>query len=408
MKGIKYLRIKLNRYRQGALKRQEIYDMKNKDIDYGITIPPELKRQYASSVGWCSRAVDSIADRLVFREFSNDNFNLNTIFRMNSADVLFDDAILSALINSCSFIWVSEGLEDVPRLQVISGADATGEIDPITRMLKEGYVVLKRDAYDSPIEELYFTTGYTQKYINQKADKRVYNSAPYPLLVPIIHRPDSSKPFGRSRITPSAEYWQRYARRTLERADISSEFYSIPQKYILGMDSEAEKAEKWQASISSMLRIDKDSDGDKPVVGQFNQQSMAPFTEQLKNAASGFAGETGLTLDDLGFSTDNPSSAEAIKASHETLRLMAEKAQRDFAIGFLNAGYLAACLRDDFGYKRTDLYNTVVKWNPVFKPDASTISLIGDGAIKLNQAVPGYFTKENLTDITGFGSDDID
>jgi len=76
-----------------------------------------------------------------------------------------------------------------------------------------------------------------------------------------------------------------------------------------------------------------------------------PFTEQLKNAASGFAGETGLTLDDLGFSTDNPSSAEAIKASHETLRLAAEKAQRDFALGFLNAGYLGACLRDNISIK---------------------------------------------------------
>lgn len=47
-----------------------------------------------------------------------------------------------------------------------------------------------------------------------------------------------------------------------------------------------------------------------------------------------FAGETGLTLDDLGFVTDNPSSAEAIKASHENLRLIARKAQRTFGTGF--------------------------------------------------------------------------
>ena len=29
------------------------------------------------------------------------------------------------------------------------------------------------------------------------------------------------------------------------------------------------------------------------------------------------------------------------------------------------------------------------------------LSSIGDGAIKLNQAVPGYFNKENLRDLTG-------
>src|SRR5699024_12072899 len=114
-----------------------------------------------------------------------------------------------------------------------------------------------------------------------------------------------------------------------------------------------------------------------------------------------FAGETGLTLDDLGFVSDNPSSAEAIKASHETLRLAAEKAQRDFSSGFLNAGYLAVSLRDNVPYKRNQLYETKAKWEPVFKPDASTISLIGDGALKVNQSLPGYFNKDNLRDLTG-------
>ncbi len=55
---------------------------------------------------------------------------------------------------------------------------------------------------------------------------------------------------------------------------------------------------------------------------------MAPYVEQLKMLASLFAGETGLTLDDLGFSTENPSSVEAIKAQHENLRLKARKAQK--------------------------------------------------------------------------------
>ena len=36
---------------------------------------------------------------------------------------------------------------------------------------------------------------------------------------------------------------------------------------------------------------------------------MTPHTEQLRMFAALFAGETGLTLDDLGFVTDNPSSA---------------------------------------------------------------------------------------------------
>lgn len=401
MQGIEYLRKKLEKYRLGALRKQIIYDMKNNDVEPSIAIPQRLRQQYQATLGWCAKAVDSVADRLVFREFDNDNFNINEIFQMNSADVLFDDAMLSALVNSCSFVYISEGEENIPRLQVIQGSEATGILDPITRLLIEGYAVLSRDELGNPYEELYFVAGRTDYYVNGKLVTYAENNAPYPLLVPIIHRPDSSRQFGRSRITKSAMYWQRYAKRTLERADVASEFYSFPQKYVVGLSQDAEPMDAWKATISAMLQFTKDEEGDQPKLGQFQQQSMAPFTEQLKNAASGFAGETGLTLDDLGFSTDNPSSAEAIKASHETLRLAAEKAQRDFGLGFLNVGYLAACLRDDRPYKRNQLYQTKAKWQPVFKPDAATISLIGDGAIKVNQAIPGYFGKRNLHDITG-------
>ena len=126
--------------------------------------------------------------------------------------------------------------------------------------------------------------------------------------------------------------------RTLKRSEVSAEFYSFPQKYVLGLSPDAEALDKWRATVSTMLQLDKDEDGDSPTVGQFEQQSMAPYVEQLKMFASLFAGETGLTLDDLGFSTDNPSSVEAIKAQHENLRLIARKAQKTFSVGFLNAG----------------------------------------------------------------------
>ena len=97
----------------------------------------------------------------------------------------------------------------------------------------------------------------------------ITNTAGIPLLVPVIHAPDSVRPFGRSRITRSGMYYQKLAKRTLERADITAEFYSFPQKYVLGMDSDAEPLETWKATVSSMLQISASSDGDKPTVGQF-------------------------------------------------------------------------------------------------------------------------------------------
>ncbi len=404
--GVDYLRSRLAGKQQRVNLRYTYYEMKNAVRDFNITMPAEWN-WLQEVLGWCAKSVDALADRLIFREFEEDNFAVNEIFRMNSRDVFFDSAILSALISSCCFVYISRDEAGYPRLQVIDGGNATGILDPITNLLTEGYAVLSRDARTGePVLEAYFTENETVFYPKDGKPYAVPNPAPAPLLVPVIHRPDARREFGRSRISRACIGIQQAALRTLKRAEVSAEFYSFPQKYVTGLSQDADAIDKWKATISTFLQFSKDEDGEKPVLGQFQQQTMTPYVDQLRMLASLFAGETGLTLDDLGFVTDNPSSAESIKASHETLRLYARKAQRDFSVGFLNVGYLASCVRDDFPYLRRQLYLTKPKWEPIFEPDAGMISSIGDGAIKLNQAVPNYFGKKNLRDLTGVEADE--
>lgn len=398
--GAEYLRGKLIGKAVRVKLRYKYYEMKNGVRDFNLVTPAEFKN-FNEVLGWCGKAVDSLADRLVFRGFAGDNFDMYSIYQMNSADVLFDSAILSALISSCCFIYISADEDGYPRLQVIDGGNATGVIDPITGLLSEGYAVLERDKHKNPTLEAYFLPGRTEYFPAGGEPYVVTNKAPYPLLVPIVHRPDAVRPFGHSRISRACMGIVQSALRTLKRSEISAEFYSFPQKYVLGTSTDAEPLEKWKATISSFLEFTKDDEGDKPTMGQFTQQSMSPYTEQLRTFAALFAGETGLTLDDLGFVTENPSSAEAIKASHENLRLTARKAQRTFGSGFLNAGYLAACVRDDYPYLRKQVYLTKPQWEPVFEPDAAMLAGIGDAVGKVNTAIPGYFTAENLRGLTG-------
>ena len=402
-KGIDYLRKKLNAHKTRVDMRYKQYAMQHDEQMVGITIPPEIRRRYRSVVGWCAKGVDSLADRLVFREFENDDFQVNDIFKVNNPDVFFDSVVLSAMIASCSFVYISKGEDDEPRLQVIGAGDATGVIDPITGLLTEGYAVLDRDGNGNATVEAHFLPGQTKYYYADKniQDSEVSHNFQHPLLVPVIHRPDEARPFGRSRISRAGMYFQRYAKRTLERADITAEFYSFPQKYVTGLSNDAEPMESWKATVSSMLQFTKDDDGEKPTLGQFTTSSMSPFTEQLRTAAAGFAGEMGLTLDDLGFVSDNPSSVEAIKASHENLRLAGRKAQRSLGSGLLNVAYIAACLRDDFPYARSQFINTTPIWEPLFEADANTLTLVGDGVIKINQAIPGYIDGKAVRNLTG-------
>ena len=376
LKGIGYLRSKLAIKRTRVDLRYRFYEMKNITRDFGISTPDWLT-QFNSVLGWCSKAVDSLSDRIVFRTFDEDSFNMNEIFNMNNPDVLFDSAIKSALIASCSFVYLSQDESGYPRLQVIDGANATGIIDPITGLLTEGYAILDKDDYGVATVEAYFEPFRTTIYYVGENIQTVYDhNVAYPLLVPIINNPDAKRPFGHSAISRACMSLVESACRTIKRSEISAEFYSIPQKYIIGTDPDAERLDKWRVSISSLLEISASDDGNKPTVGQFTQQSMQPHSDQLRMFASLFAGETGLTLDDLGFATDNPSSAEAIASAHENLRLKAKKAQRTFGSGLLNVGFLAVCLRDNYSYKREMVYLTKPKFEPLFAPDNSTLSLI--------------------------------
>ena len=399
--GIEFLKALLIQKRIRTWLRYQYYDMKNLTFDFGISSPPELK-YWNSCVSWCAQGVDALANRLDFYGFKDDIFDLEQIYSANNKDVLFPSAILGALIGACSFIYIATDSDGFPRLQVINGDDATGIINPTTGLLNEGYAVLERNAMKQPIKEAYFTHEWTAFYENgQLVDSREY-AVKEPMLVPFVYRPDAKRPLGHSRISRAAMSTVGSALRTIKRSEISAEFYSFPQKWVTGVDADAEQINKWSAAMSAMMKFTVGEDGQDHVkLGQFTQQSMSPHVEQLKMFASLFAGEMGLTLDDLGFPQSNPSSYEAIRASHENLRLTARAAQKSFNVGILNAGYLAACIRDNYSYTRQQITYTTPMWLPPFRADVSMLSGIGDALQKIGQSFPDYMTEEKILELTG-------
>lgn len=402
-KGIDYLRSLLSSKQTRVGTCYKYYNLKDK-MDNSQAITENSKMiAITKKVGWIPKAVDALTNRLQFSSFGNDDELLvNDIFMRNNRDVLFKTMFKGAIISSCDFVYISKNTDGTARLQVIDGYNATGIIDTSTMLLNEGYAVLERDSYTGlPTLEAYFTKGKTAYYKDGQPMGEIVNNLDYPLLVPIIYNPDATRPFGRSLISDSLMKYVDDAKETLRLMSVSAQFYSFPQKWVTGLDNDVEQFDKWQMVMSAMMAFARDDDGNTPTVGQFVQQSMSPYNEQLKTLASMFSGETGLTLDDLGFTTSNPSSAEAIKATHESLRLMARSAQETFEVGIINVAFLAKSLENDFQFKRSEFANLKVRWKPVFEIDATMLSGIGDGAIKINQAVDGYFDKSTLEDITG-------
>jgi len=410
--GIDYLRRKLAHKASRVRLRYQYYEMKQAMQQVSALIPPEF-RSLSYSLGWCAKAVDTLSDRIVFDGFEGDIAKLNEIYTLNNADVLHGSAALSALISACSFLYIGKQPDGYPSIESIDGGNATGIIETTTNLLTEGYAVLHRDEHGQPDLEGYFLPYRTEYYREGKLDEVFTHPAPYPLLVPVIYRPDAHRPFGHSRISRACMDIVQAALRTMLRTEVAAEFYSVPQKYILGLAARENEEtgelevefDRRQATLSSFLYFTKDEDGQSPTMGQFETGSIAPFVEQMRMNASLFAAETGLTLDDLGFTTENPSSEEAIKASHENLRLTARRAQQTFGTGFLNAGYLAACIRDNTEYERRAFAGIRPAWLPIFEPDAAALGVLGDAILKINQASEGFMGERNIRGLTGMRSD---
>ena len=81
--------------------------------------------------------------------------------------------------------------------------------------------------------------------------------------------------------------------------------------------------------------------------------------------------------------------------------MTAKAAHKSFNVGILNAGFLAACIRDDYEYQRSQITITKPVWLPPFQADVSMLSGIGDAIQKINQSYPDYLTEDKILEITG-------
>lgn len=401
-KGIDYLRKKQRKIQNRVDLKFKYYDQKYVSLELNISTPPHL-RGVKRVLGWCTQAVDRLHERITFDKISgNDLFQMNEIFDKNNKAILFDSLIKGALISACSFVYISTYEDGFPRLQAIDGRDATGVIDEVTQLLKEGYAIIERDAQDKIVREAYFTPEFTRIYYCGKLEGEYPNDTGVCLLVPIIYKPDARRPFGRSFIDRTKIDLVNEACRTIKRREIATEYNAVPQKYVLGMSTDAE-FEKWKASMSAMLIIDSDADGNVPKVGQFAQIDTTPFDNELLSAARMFAFESGLTLADFNFEANNANTVEGNKSKHHAIDKMANKAKAYFANGILNVGYVASCVRNNTPFERvTDGLNPDdVTYKASYEADSTMMAGIGDAILKVNQAVPGYFGENNIEHLTG-------
>lgn len=366
-------------------------------VDLGISMPKNF-RGLKPGVGWASRAVNTLSDRINFDGFANDKVGINDLLDDTGAFTVFGKAKSDALIAGCAFIAVLP-TEDSVKLLPFTAVEATGNIDQRTGLLDSGLAVLRWYQYDPtnanargwskvglvPQDYAVFTKDYTAYFINQQLAWVTVNPTKRPLLHVITHRQSADRPFGKSRISNTVRRIIDEVGRLKVRYEIAAEFYSTPQRYVNGLADGSVDNATLEAALGKIWTITKDEDGEKPEIGQLAQMSINQFSDQKKDLARDFCAETALTLRNLGYETANPTSAESLSAMSDDLLLEAQACQTEFGREFREIAISARMAIDKTDIIPSGLRAIEAAWKPVFQIDVASA---GDAAYKLIQAMP--------------------
>lgn len=390
--------------------KYDYYNADNEITDFGISTPRKMVNS-KPGIGWASRAVNTLSDRVKFDGFANDTFGINALFEDINAAAIIEKGKHDTYIAGCAFIAISDINDDSDSKKTLipfTAEEATGVVDQRTGLLKYGLAVT-RWTHEKPTRKtpgvvprdyIVFTKQFTAIFV----DKEVIDIVPNPtgrcLLHPFTHRQSADKPLGKSRLTNTVRRIINEVGRLKRRSEIAQEFYSTPQRYINGLAEGAEKDPTLDSAIGKVWTITKDEDGENPEVGQLTQMSISQFNEAKKDLARDFCAETALTLRNLGYETSNPSSADSLAAMSDDLLLEASQSQDEIGNQIKQIAITLRLLMNGTSEVPTELKTLTPSWKPIFRLD---VGAAGDAVFKLTQAMPELSGTVQAYRLLGFG-----
>ena len=384
---------KLQSHDYKNLMLEQYYEGKNKLKDLRISIPPQLTA-VETVVGWAGTAVDVLEERLDFEGYIGaDALGLNDIYRANELDLESSLGHKDALAYGTGFVVVGTGAqgEANPLITIESPRHMTAVFDIRTRRCTAALLAHRTEngkpltgtlyLPDQNIRIEYTGNGWVE------VDRDIHRLGRV-LVAALPNNPRSGDPYGSSEITPAVRSLIDSALRTLLGAEVAREFYSAPQRYILGasedifLDADGKPLNPWSVYQGRVLGVPyNEAEGVMPQVGQFNANDTRPYFEQIRAYAQLLAAETAIPASYLGFQTDNPASADAIRQMEARLIKRAERRQKQFGRTWSEVAKLALLVRDGF------IPDEAANLRPVWR-DASTPTraAAADEAVKLISA----------------------
>jgi hypothetical protein len=371
--------------------------------DLGISIPPQM-RQLHTALGWPRVCVDALDERLDvegfrFPDSTDVDTDLQDVWQANNLDSESQLAHMDALIFGAGFAAVGSNDDGSPLITVESPLDLAVLWDARSRTVRAalrlyGHVGARQATLYLPDQ----TVSLEQSAAGWSVTSRDVHKLGAVPIVRIANRPRSYDRDGASEITPEIMSITDAACRTLQGLEVAREFYSAPQRYILGADESAfqdaagNKKSGWETYIGRVLALERDADGNLPSVGQFTPYDPSTFTKVIDMYAKIISSITGLPPHVLGYTTDNPASADAIRSTEMRLKLKADRKCRMFGDAWSDVMRLALLVRDGALPGNAGAITTVWADTATPTPAATTDAIF-------KQVQMGYLPAES--DVTG-------
>lgn len=378
-----------------VLDKYAYYNADNDVNDFGISIPKNMIHS-RPGIGWAERAVNTLSDRVVFDGFGSDLQGINAYWASINAGSVINKVKNDAFIGGCAFVAIADDPDPMSDRKVLipfTAAEATGELDVNTGLLKWGLAVTRWD-YPSdkrfkrimgPADYLVFTPEFTATFKNRILYDISENTTGRTLLHVLTRRSSADRPLGKSRITNTVRRIIQEVSRSKRRQEIAEEFYSTPQRYMTGLAQGAKKNSAIDSELGKWIAVSVDDDGNSPTIGQLQQMSIDGFEKSKKDKARDFCAATGLTLRNLGYETGNPTSAESLSAMSDDLLLEAQNAQTEMGEQIKQIAITLRLALNGTDTIPDELNNIVPAWKPIFQLD---IGKTGDAMYKLFEIMP--------------------
>jgi hypothetical protein len=393
--------------------RRRYFECKQKVRHLGIAIPPQLQ-SFETVLGWPYKAVKSLASRIKLGGFAvpggdGSDFGIDRIWADNRLAIEAHHAHMSALTYGVSFVAVMAGGDDEPAavIRTLSPTSSTALWDANKRRVRSAVSVVAAEA-GYPTEFILFLADkvVTGLFENGRwvVESEAHGMGRCPVVM-LAYDSSPEYPFGRSRISQDVLRITDEAIRTSLRMEVSAEFYSTPQRYVLGADEgsfvgpNGEQRTGWEVQIGKLLALGLNEDDDKPTVGQFPQMSMQPHAEMLKTIAAKFSGATNIPVNALGIIHDNPASDAAMHTAYLDLNADAESAHEPFGAAWVDVMRMAIQIT---GGETEGLELLSTKWRD---PSTPTKASQADAVTKLVQA--GVLPADSAVTLEMMGFDQV-